>query len=122
MEDQEILLKKCQKLGLKDYFKTHKHTLKRKLTHLERDVEELTRDGSDQLPPAAASVSAHSLLMSPDDLQGIVCCYVPNVWDCICCYFMFCGDCQSWHHPPRQCLFHLQINDEDMATFYFASG
>lgn len=79
MEDQEILLKKCQKLGLKDYFKTHKHTLKRKLTHLERDVEELTRDGSDQLPPAAASVSAHSLLMSPDDLQGIVCCYVPNL-------------------------------------------
>lgn len=116
MEDQEILLKKCQKLGLKDYFKTHKHTLKRKLTHLERDVEELTRDGSDQLPPAAASVSAHSLLMSPDDLQGIVCCYVPNVWDCICCYFMLTVN------RGIILLFHLQINDEDMATFYFVSG
>ena len=58
MEDQEILLKKCQKFGLKVSFKTHKHTLKRKIIHLERDVEEL---------------------MSPDDLQGIVCCYIATL-------------------------------------------
>lgn len=79
MEDQEILLKKCQKFGLKVSFKTHKHTLKRKIMHLERDVEELTRDGSNQLPPATVSVSALSLLMSPDDLQGIVCCYIATL-------------------------------------------
>ena len=46
MTDHEILLKKCQELGLKVSDKTCKHTIKRKLINVRRAVDELARYGS----------------------------------------------------------------------------
>ena len=172
MEDQEILLKKCQELDLKVSSKTHKHGLKRKLVDLGVNVDELTRNGSNQLPPATVCVSGHGWSMSltqpppflPDKFRDIfanfsnkhtyfIDIYISNLalvgnkysgnpycataeyddkdlflhWSVLNaealhtaitqrCTTNFCDNCESWYHPPSQCLFHLHMSGENMAT------
>ena len=70
--DHEILLKKCQKLGLKVSGRTHIHTLKQKLIDSAGDVDELTRNESNQTPLAAVFASPPSLSMWLDNVQGIL--------------------------------------------------
>lgn len=72
MADHEILLKKYQELAFKFTSKTRKYTLKQKLLHLGVDVDEVSRNGFNQLSPKTVSASVPSLSMFPDELQGIV--------------------------------------------------
>ena len=72
MADHEILLKKYQELALKVTSKTRKYTLKQKLLDLGVDVDEVSRNGFNQLSPTTVSASVPSLPMFPDELQGIV--------------------------------------------------
>ena len=66
----EVLLKKCQKLGLKFSGKACKHTFKRKFMSFGVNVLQVTRNGLNQSPPETVSVSAFGLSMSPDNIKG----------------------------------------------------
>ena len=68
MADHEILLKKCQQLGVKFSGKTRKHTPKRRLMDLGVGIGELTRNGPNESSPAIVSASVSSLSVSADDL------------------------------------------------------
>ena len=71
--DHEILLKKCQELGLIVFEKTYKYTHKQKLMDIGLYLEKITiLLFSNEPPPLTISASAPGLSMLPDNLQEIL--------------------------------------------------
>ena len=64
MVGPSILLKKCREIGLKIFDKTSKYTHKWKLMDLRANLDQLTRNGSNQHPLVTVSASAPSFSIS----------------------------------------------------------